>query len=156
MAGRATGAVLFVDTSAAVRRYDRTEPGAARVRSLCRRPAGNRLVLARLTPVEMASALNRKVRERVITQAQRDRIWRLFAKHRRDQYHEMALDEQVYRRAEQLLVTHPLRAYDALQVAAALVAARLLGDLAPFRFCTADRMQAQAARAEGLDVELIA
>lgn len=149
--------VIAFDTSALVRRYDRHEPGAQRVRALCGRAAGNTLLIARVTPVEIASALNRKGRERVLDSAGRDRIWRLFQRHRREQYRVVAVTEVVYRTAERLLFAHPLRAYDALQLAAALVAADTLGELAPdFRFCTADRAQAAAAAAEGLAVELIA
>jgi hypothetical protein len=103
----------------------------------------------------VASALNRNVRTGAVSQAQRDRAWQLFGVHLRRQYHIVAVDEQVYRKAEELLFAHPLRAYDALQLAAALATARLIGGLGQFRFCTADRLQAQAARVEGLEVELI-
>jgi predicted nucleic acid-binding protein len=149
-------AVLFLDTSALVRRYDWNEPGAARVRALCERRSGHRVVISAVTSPEIASAVNRKVREGVFTPSQRDRRWRLFREHRRSQYHEVALDAQIYRMAERLLFTHTLRAYDALQLSAALVTARLLSDIAQFQFCTADRAQGAAASAEGLTVELIA
>ena len=155
MAG-STAAALFLATSAIVRRYHETEPGAARVRALCRSSRGNRLIILRLASVEVASAFNRQLREGRISQAYRDRNWRLFQRHLRDQYHVVAVDEQVYQRAEQLLFSHPLRAYDALQLAAALIVVGLFGSSMQFRFCSADRTQAQAARAEGLDVELIA
>ena len=148
MAG-STAAALFLDTSAVVRRYHRTEPGAARVRALCLPARGNRLILSRAAGVEVTSAFNRLLREGRIDRAYRDRNWRLFRRHLRHQYHVIALDERIYQRAEELLFVHPLRAYDALQLAAALIAARLIGNLAPFRFCTADRAQGQAARGEG-------
>lgn len=149
-------APLFLDTSALVRRYDATEPGAGRVRQLLDPSAGHVIIISRLTPLEVASALNRKLRERTIDEAARDRLWRLFRFHRRDQYRVIALDEESCLLAEQLLFQHRLRAYDALQIAAARRAASLLADIAPdFRFCTADRAQAEAARREAIETELI-
>ncbi|MGH2461303.1 MAG: type II toxin-antitoxin system VapC family toxin [Chloroflexota bacterium] len=149
-------AVLFFDTSALVRRYDLREPGAAAVHTLCRRSSRHVLLIARLAVIETASALNRKSREGRLDRRDVERLWRLFRAHWRAQYHVIALEDSVYRAAEQLLFAHSLRAYDALQLATALRAAGLLGELAPdYRFCTADGAQADAARREGLSVELI-
>jgi predicted nucleic acid-binding protein len=150
-------AVVFFDTSALVRRYISSEPGANRVRNLCRRTSGHILMLSRLTAVELASAINRRLREGAITAARRDQLWRLFATHLRRQYRVVVPDEGTYRAAERLLRSYPLRAYDAMQVAGALHLADLFTGVAPdFRFCTADRGQADAARGEGLAVEFIA
>ena len=150
-------AVIAFDTSALIRRYDRREPGSSAVRALCRRGIRNTLLISQITPVEVASALARKTREGAVGPAERDLLWRLFRQHRHTQYRVLALSEVVCGQAERLLFTYSLRAYDAVQVATALAAAELLRDLtADFRFCTADRPQAEAARAEGLAVELIA
>lgn len=62
-------AVMFFATSALVKRYDGTEPGAARMRAMCRRPARHTLLIAPITPVEMASAFNRKMRRGAIPAA---------------------------------------------------------------------------------------
>jgi predicted nucleic acid-binding protein len=148
-------ASLFLDTSALVRRYDRTEPGALTVRTLCRHTSGHSLLMARIAVVEVAAAFNRKVREGRFGLQQRDQVWRLFRMHWRGQYQVIVLNEQIYGRAERLLRLHPLRAYDAIQLATALSAQQLLRTVSPdFRFCTADRRLAQAARAE-LAVALI-
>ena len=150
-------AVLFFDTSALVRRYDPAEPGAQRVRSMCRRPAGHTLVIARLTTVEVASALARQLRQGRTDSRQQTLRWRLFGRHLRYQYRIVPLDDRDYRTAERLLFAHPLRAYDALQLACALRSLQLLaGVAADLRFCTADRVQARAASGEGLAVEFIA
>ena len=54
-----------------------------------------------------------------------------------------------------MLVTgHPLRAADAIQIASALLVAMRM-PAAQLHFWTADRRQAAAAQAEGLDVELL-
>jgi len=148
--------ILFLDTSALVRRYDPSEPGATTVRRLCRPPSGNVLVLLPVTSVEVASALSRKRRTGLVDEAQRNRMWRAFVNHRRRQYHILTLDDRMYRLGERLIRRHPLRAYDAIQLAGALLARRSLSQTGEeFRFCTADRNQAAAARAEGLTVELI-
>lgn len=150
-------AALFFDTSALVRRYDRVEPGVGRVRALCRRSAGHDVFLSRITSVEIASAFNRKVREGRFDGRRRNQLWLLFQSHVRQQYRIFVPDEPTFQRAEQLLFAYPLRAYDALQLAAALqVAAQVMTTMPDFRFCTADRVQAAAAQREGLTVELIA
>jgi predicted nucleic acid-binding protein len=113
-------------------------------------------MIARVTLVEVAAALNRKVREGRFDTVRRDREWRLFGVHCRKQYVVTIVDEITFRQAEQLLCRYRLRAYDAMQIAAALqgqpVAASPATD---YRFCTADRVQAEAAELEGLVVELI-
>jgi hypothetical protein len=114
------------------------------------------MLVARIAHVEVASALNRKLREGRLDRLGRDRRWRLFRLHARDQYRAVALDDEIVRMAQRLIFDHPLRAFDALHLASALWSRRLLADLAPdFRFCTADRAQAGAAEREGTTVELI-
>jgi predicted nucleic acid-binding protein len=148
--------ILCVDTSALVRRYDTTEPGADRVSTLLDTRSNNVIYIAELTPVEMASALNRKLREGRLNLSQRDRHWRGFRLHCREQYRVIALDPVIESLAEQLVFAHPLRAYDAIQLASALRARQSLPGGAPdFGFITGDRTQARAAAAEGLAVELI-
>ena len=147
-------AVLFFDTSALVKRYDLQESGAERVRALCRQASGHTLVISRITSVEVASALNRKLREGRLTAARRDGLWRLFRVHCRDQYRVVAVDDDILRAAERLLFAHPIRAYDAVQLASALRVATLLEDLvSDVGFCTGDRTQAAAAQRERLAVE---
>jgi predicted nucleic acid-binding protein len=149
-------ALWFLDTSALVRRYDPAEPGADRVRAICAPAPGPTLLISRITPVEVASALGRKCREGVLDAAHRDALWHLFWAHWRRQYHAVAVDEDVLRAAERLVLAHPLRAYDAVQIGCALRAARIVaGTGEPLRFLTADRAQAQAAEAERLEVELV-
>jgi hypothetical protein len=56
----------------------------------------------------------------------------------------------VDRRARRLLAVHPLRAADALHLAAALIACDERSDVLPF--VTLDDRLAEAARREGFDV----
>jgi uncharacterized protein len=148
-------AAIFLDTSALVRRYDRSEPGVARVRAICAPARGHTLLLARIASVEVASALAGKVRVGALAEADRDRLWRLFRAHWRDQYQVVAMTEDAYAQAERVLFRSPLRTLDALHVGCALVVAARLPRLG-LEFWTADEQQARAARAQGLGVELVA
>jgi hypothetical protein len=116
----------------------------------------NDLVILNVTSVEVASAFNRTLREGRIDTEHRDRLWRLYLAHHRSQYRVVQFDQQTARMAQRLLFRHPIRAYDAMQLAGALRVTHATPPTAPFRFCTADRAQATAASSEGLDVEFIA
>ena len=147
-------AAVFLDTSALVRRYFQPEPGANRVRAVCAPSRGHALLLARLAAVELAAALNRRVREGTLTRQGRDRRWRAFGIHWLNQYEVVEATDRIYRAAEPLVFRYPLRALDALQLASAVAAAAGIAG-ASFQFWTADRQQADAARGEGLVVELL-
>jgi predicted nucleic acid-binding protein len=102
-----------------------------------------------LTRVELCSALARRRRAEPLAAprlaaARRD----LFSAW--EQWTEVTAAEVVRRHAERLIETHPLRAADALQLAAALVAAEELP--AGLAFVTLDRQQAEAAEREGFAV----
>src|SRR3990170_7340706 len=113
------------------------------------RPAGRRwfrqdraVVVWELTRVELLSALARRRRD--MPEAAR----RLASARRRvlavwPAWTEVTAIDVVRRHAERLVNTHPLRAADALQVAAALVVADQ--DPASLTFVTLDRRQADAA-----------
>ena len=148
-------AAIFLDTSALVRRYDRSEPGSSRVRSICSPGRGNTLRLARIASVEVASALARKLREGAINSAEQSRLWRLFRTHWRDQYQVAAMTDAAYAQAERLLFHHELRAFDAIHIGCALVVAARLPQIG-LEFWTADRQQARAATADGLTVQVVA
>jgi len=148
-------AAVFLDTSALLRRYDAAEPGGSRVRSVCAPAVRHTLLLTQLTPVEVASALQRKRRDGTLAAGEVLRVWRLFLAHRRSQYRRLMVTEAAYSRAEALVAAYPLTAADALQLACALAAAEELGTRVRLQFWTADAQQARAARREGLHVELV-
>lgn len=108
-----------------------------------------RLLVWTLTPVEVLSALSRKSREGVLTQdvfrGSRRRLDLLI----RDWMEVYDLDAAKIR-ANRLLETHPLRAADALQLAAALVG--VFDRPAGFEFVTFDDILASAAEREGFSV----
>lgn len=136
----------FWDTSALVPLVV-AEPQTARAQRWLREDAT--VVVWTLARVEICSALARRRRAepqsaRKIAVARRD----VFAAW--EQWTEVTAVDVVRRHAERLVETHALRAADALQLAAALVAAEELpGSLT---FVTFDRQQADAAEREGFPV----
>jgi len=101
------------------------------------------------TPVECESAIQRRLREGslAMTQARlaRERLADLSSG-----WHEVAPVVAVRTLARRLLRTHPLRAADALQLAAAL--ALMEAGLNELPFACSDSRLATAAEAEGLQV----
>jgi len=101
-----------------------------------------------LTPVEIASALARRVREGL--DAGRESSFRGGWKGISEYWREIAAIDPVRSRALRLLNTHTLRAGDALQLGAALVACEDRPEHLPF-VCLDDRLR-DAARREGFPV----
>ncbi len=123
------------------------ERGTRRAERWLREDPG--VVVWTLTRVELLSALARRRREepgaagRLLT-ARRELVsaW--------GHWSEVTAVEVVCRHAERIVETHPLRAADALQIGAALVASE--DDPAGLAFVTFDRHQAVAAEREGFRV----
>jgi hypothetical protein len=147
-------ATVFLDSSALVRRYARTEPGAAAVRAICAPARGYTLLIAPVASIEVASALSRKTREGSLAARDMARHRRMFQNHERRQYQLVHLSDDVVARAQRLVFAHPLRAYDSVHLACALDVATSLPTIG-LEFWTADRRQAQVATAEGLAVRLV-
>jgi predicted nucleic acid-binding protein len=136
--------IHFLDTSVLVKRYVR-EPGSATLWAALRR---GRIVVARITHAEILATLARARREGVITEPQRARA---FERVEAD-FRELNLVEirgPVLSRVAPLVLRHPLRGYDAVQLAAALTVKDQGGAI---QFWSADQRLADAARQEGLRV----
>jgi predicted nucleic acid-binding protein len=101
------------------------------------------------TPVEVASALARRERENLITAAEVEVAFAA-ARQLADGWHEIVPSDSVRRTAERLLRTHPLRAADSLQLAAAISAAD--HDPTTLDFVCLDARLTTAARREGFTV----
>jgi predicted nucleic acid-binding protein len=101
-----------------------------------------------LTPVEIVSALARRAREGLpVDQEKAVRsAWSVLS----ERWEEVGAIELVRSRALRLLSTHPIRACDALQLAAALIACAERPESLPF-VCLDDRLR-DAARREGFPV----
>lgn len=104
---------------------------------------------ARLSAVEVASAVARRCREGAFSPAERDRA---LAALEADfpALHVVELSTPVVLEARALLVRRPLRAADAIQLASALLLRRELGE--PVAFAAYDDRLKAAAKAEGLNV----
>ena len=104
-----------------------------------------------LTPIEVRSALASRLRDGALTRTTYQRACSR-GKHLFRALAQIVALEPVCARALRLLDLHPMRAADALQLAAALVATgERPGDLP---FVTLDHRLAEAARREGFSVEI--
>jgi predicted nucleic acid-binding protein len=137
--------IAYLDASALVKNYFE-EPGSDAVRDLLRHalPA-----TSRLTAVEVASALARRCREGDLVPDDRDQLLRDLNEDLTVLY-VVELVSDIVAEARALLLRHPLRAADAVQLASCLV---LQGKVdSPMTFAAYDQRLLEAARQEGLDV----
>lgn len=123
------------------------EPTTNRVNRLLR--SDPLVVVWALTRVELMSAIGRRRREEPDL-ARRFGIARGDVLKAWERWIEVAAIEAVRQHAERLIATHPLRAADALQLGAALVAAA--GNPSGLEVVTFDRRLAAAAEREGFAV----
>ncbi len=144
----------FLDSSALVNRYVQ-EDGTPWVRRVTRRTSDNRVYLARITPVEVTAAVARRRKGRTLTPKKASSILYRFRQHLAGRYTLIDLTPALFDAAMQLANTHALRAYDAVQLAAALKIRREResAGLAPPTLISADQALNDAAIAEGLTVD---
>ena len=147
-------AVFFFDTSAIVKRHV-TEVGSAWVRSLTRAKAGHTLYIASITAVEVTSAITRRQRGGSLSPPQAAAMLGHFRRHLSQRYLVLELTPPLLADATLLARTHGLRAYDAVQLAAALEVNRIYqpAGLGPVTLISADRDLNTAALAEGMTVD---
>lgn len=143
-------AAYYADTSVLVKRH-LTEPGSAWVRALLVPHAGNLIITAQVSLVELYSVINRRVRENAISPLRYTRIIAISDRIWSSQYDIIGLSPALVSETRDLLERHPLRAYDAVQLASALRARRLFlaADLTAPIFLSADDRLLLAAQAEG-------
>ncbi len=110
----------FLNSSALVKRYI-PETGSAWVRQLAPPQTGNELFIARITWVEVKSAIARRQREGSLTSTDRTLIVQRFRSDVNNQYQVIELDSTLAETAGQLVSQYPLRAYDAVQLASVLL-----------------------------------
>jgi predicted nucleic acid-binding protein len=144
----------FLDSSALVKRYVQ-EDGTAWVRRVTRRTAGNRIFLARITPVEVTAAVARRRKGRTLASQKASSILHRFRQHLAGRYTLIDLTPALFDEAMRLANRHALRAYDAVQLAAALKIRRERQDagFAPVTLISADQALNDAATAEGMAVD---
>lgn len=136
----------FFDTSALAKRYTGEPEG----RLVARLLDEHDIALSRLSEVEVVSALARLEREGVIERAAMEAILRTMLAEL-TWWHVVEVESEVTALARALLVRHPLRASDAIQLATALLVERRIG-VRLDGFVAFDRRLASAARGEGFAV----
>ena len=141
----------YLDSSAVSKRYVE-ETGTPWLRGILAPTAGNAVVTARITMVELHSALACRLREGSVDAKACLIAVQAFNQHCATEYRFVELDLNVVGLARDLLDRHPLRAYGAVQLASALRANRVLqpARLPSLLFLSADDRLTAAATHEGL------
>lgn len=144
----------FIDSSALVKRYV-DETGSAWIRALADPEAGNGLIIARVSWVEVLSALARKQREGNLAAAAVQAAIDAFRYDMDMQYQVTELDRSLAEMAGDLVSRYPLHAYDAIQLASALrLNVSLVSAGSPgLLFLSADDRLLRIGRTEGLAID---
>lgn len=144
-------AVYFFDSSALVKRYAQ-ETGTAWVQTLTDQ---HYVFLATVTEVEVIAAIERRKRIRTLTPADASVAIASFRAQLATEYAMVDISRPPIKRAADLAELHGLRAYDAVQLAAALQVEneRRAFNMPGLILVSADSDLNKAATAEGLIVE---
>lgn len=141
--------VYYFDTSALVKLYVR-EPGTDEVLRLADPAGGHTLALLGLTRVEFRAAIRKRERAGDVTGDDADRLVESLDDDFTNLYLVQPVTELVIGEAAALLDRHPLRAYDAMQLAGCILLRARVGKHATF--VCADVQLLRAAEEEGLTV----
>lgn len=141
----------FFDSSALVKNYGR-ERGSVWVQNIL--TTESHVYVSRLTEVEVASAIARKLREGLISQENLTRSLARLRADFADRFTVLDVTGSLIQTAIGLLSSHNLRAYDAIQLATALlIRDELVALNLPVTFLSADAGLNAAALAQGLTVD---
>ena len=148
----------FLDTSALMARFFQRAAGYAWVNAICSVEQGNVLGLAEITEVELTSALYQMTRGGVLKAKRRDASLDLFWNQvDGSEYSIIRITPAIIESAADLCKRHPLKGYDAVQLACALAYRDNLRPLDPapadFVFLCEDTKLLKAAAAEGFTVD---
>ena len=151
--------LYFLDSSAIVKRYFQ-EPGHEWIEALHDPAQGHGLYIAQAALVEGVASICRKAREQTMPLDERDSTSDDFRRDVQNTYSVWLIDNALYVAAGDLCRSHRLRAYDAIQLACALVVREDVfvaqpSDAEPpdFLFVSADIGLLANARAEGFSTE---
>lgn len=146
--------VHYLDTSALVKRYI-DETGSHWLRAKLSAQTSPAIIIIHLAIVEMTSALTRRLREGTLTLTDYTKAQDAFRADCLGEYEIMTAVGDVIDRANYLLEQYPLRAYDAVHLASAVIANQqlLANNLAPLTFISADDSLNRAAADERLAVD---
>jgi uncharacterized protein len=147
-------AFFFFDSSAIVKRYI-WETGTAWVQAVTDPASANRIHLARISAVEVTSAVIRRQRGGTLSASLASSILDQFRQDSALDYRILEITPTLVSDAGRLVEIHGLRAYDAVQLAAALGlnSRRLALGMSTVTLVSADQELNAAAVASGLMVE---
>lgn len=140
-------ASVYLDTSALLKLYIE-EDGADRVTRVMEDAEDGQVVILDLTKVEARSAVRRREREGDIAAGDADRVLRQIEDDASSNFLVQPSTSAVIEEAARLIDRHPLRAYDALQLAGCLVVREGMPE--PVTFICADARLCNVATNEGL------
>src|SRR2546423_8762197 len=145
---------FFFDSSGLTKRYAR-EIGSTWVESTTDLASGNTIFIAEITQVEVTAALARKMRGGFLNPADGNLALAKLQHDIGDEYLLVEINSGILQDAINLVKSHFLRGYDAMQLAAALRTNQENVSLGfpPLIFVSADNDLNNAALAEGLSVE---
>ena len=146
--------IYYIDSSCLVKRYV-NEIGSEQVLSITDPVAGNEIYTARITCVEVISAVSRRKRDGTIASADAAIVIAALKNDLLNEYQIVEVTEQLVNRAMTLVETYGLRSFDAVQLAAAceVQALCIASGILPLSFLSADKGLNAAATAEGLSVD---
>jgi len=145
-------ATLFIDTSALVKLYVR-EDGTDAMLRLASREEGHAMVLLALAKVEFTAAVRRRARNGDLSEEEADGLESRLERHIKSRFIIQPVTDLLIEKATLAARLHPLRAYDALQMAGCLVTKEVMEDANSRTILVcADLQLRNAARAEGLRV----
>jgi predicted nucleic acid-binding protein len=147
-------AIYFLDASALAKCY-LTERGSAWMRGITDPAAGNDCWICAVSGVEVLGALYRRVRTGAIALAQARQMDGQFCNDMSAHLQMIEPIPVVIHDAMRLISTHPLRAYDAVQLATALYlrSQNIAAGMAAPVFVVSDHDLIRAAAAEGLSTD---
>ena len=151
-------AAYYFDSSAMVKHYI-SERGSTWVSSLIEAETDgkpqNLIAIAEIGEVEVAAALAKRRRMEEISTVQQRIGLATFLRDCARRYHVLQIDSMIIKLAIDLTQRRPLRGYDAVHLAVALILNRALieNKLPPLTFISADGVLCAAAREEGLLAE---
>jgi len=151
---------FFFDTSAIVKRYI-VEPGTGWIRALCQaqnesqsQQEPNSIFISEIAIVEGAAAFALLTRRGIISKQEGAFAYGKFLQDVENEYRAVRLTPALTRHAAELTQRHPLKAYDAMQLAFGMhIKALFQANNLALVFVTADDTLLNAARAEGMATE---
>ena len=142
---------FYFDTSALVKQY-LLETGSHWVQTLLR-DRQTLVFTSELTRIETVCTFARRRREKLLTDDDFEQVLAVYQYDFAHHYISMQVETAVLDAAQHLAMRHPLRAYDAVQLATAWLSNEALvrADDAPLIFVCADERLLAIAKAVGLD-----